>query len=303
MPTLDALTTQFSPLASMNLLLAQSAADPKAGYLLVSWYKPIIMLAMFLPWAWVVSKIYDKHAAQFFLPRRKWNLGHMAAAFAALAAVLLVGLAMPGSEGGFWIGLGIGLIVLAADLYLYVHVANKDDRVPERFHITWATFFKRDEKKKKVVKGPAEIKYAIRGQDEKGKYTKVVAVPTVETPEMEVRSAAEKIYANSLKSRASQIDIGPTGNPDGSYGVKLLVDGVYQAGETMPAANAAKVMDFFKSCAALDVADRRRKLQGNCQFEDPEGKHNVRVTSAGGQGGTKAPQVHGEVLAGTARIR
>ena len=156
MPTLDALTTQFSPLASLNLLLADGA-DPKAAYLLVSWYKPIVMLVMFLPWAWVVSKIYDKHAAQFFLPRRKWNLAHMGAAFGALAAVILVGFAMPGSEGGFWIGFGIGLIVLGADLYAYVHVANKDDRVPERHHITWATFFKREVKKKTVVKGPAEI--------------------------------------------------------------------------------------------------------------------------------------------------
>lgn len=289
MPTSDVLTTSLSPLASLGLptLLAQ-AADPKAAYFLVSWYKPLAMLVLFLPWAWVVSKIYDKHAGQFFLPRQKWNLVHMGAAVAALFAVLMIGLAMPGSEGGFWIGFGVGLIILAADLYAYVHVANKDDRVPERHQITWATFVKPpDNKKKKVVKGPAEVKYAIRGQDEKGKYTKLVPAPTVETPEMEVRVAAEKMYGDALRARASQVDIAPTGNPDGSYGAKLLVDGVYQAGETMPAANAARVMDFYKTAAGLDVADRRRKLQANCQFEDPAGKHTVRVTSVGGQGGLR----------------
>ncbi len=289
MPTSDVLTTSLSPLASLGLptLLAQ-AADPKAAYFLVSWYKPLAMLVLFLPWAWVVSKIYDKHAGQFFLPRRKWNLVHMGAALAALCAVLMIGLFMPGSEAGFWIGFGIGLIILAADMYAYVHVANKDDRVPERHHITWATFFKPpDSKKKKVAKGPIEVKYAIRGQDEKGKYTKVVAAPVPETPEMEVRVAAEKLYAGVLRARASQVDIALTGNPDGGYGAKLMVDGVYQPGETMPAANAAKVMDFFKSAAGLDVADRRRKLQANCQFEDTAGKHNVRVTSVGGQGGLR----------------
>jgi type II secretory ATPase GspE/PulE/Tfp pilus assembly ATPase PilB-like protein len=290
MPTLDALTM---PLASLNLptLLAQAEVDLKAPLLLVSWYKPIVMLVLFLPWAWVVSKIYDKHAAQFFLPRRKWNLAHMGAATLALLAVLLIGLAMPGSEGGFWIGFGLGLIVLGADLYAYVHVANRDERVPDRHHITWTTFIKRDEKKKKVVKGPAEIKYAIRGQDEKSKYTKLVAVPQAETPEMEVRVAAEKIYAGALKSRASQLDFGPTGGADGAYGVKLLVDGVYQPGETMPAQAAARIMDFFKSSAGLDVADRRRKLQGFCQFEDPDAKHTVRVTSVGGQGGLRVSLV------------
>ncbi len=288
MPTLDVLTTPLSPLASLGVptLLAQ-VADPKAALVLVSWYKPIVLLILFLPWAWVVSKIYDKHAGQFFLPRRKWNLVHMGAAIGALLAVLLIGLAMPGSEAGFWIGLGVGLLLLAADLYAYVHVANRDDRVPERHHITWATFFTRQEKKKKVVKGPVELKFTIRGQDDKGKYTKLIAAPQVETPEMEVRVTAEKMYAHALKSRASQIDFGPTGNPDGSYGAKLLVDGVYQPGEAMPAANASKIIDFYKTCAALDVADRRRKLQANCQFEDPMGKHTVRVTSVGGQGGLR----------------
>jgi type II secretory ATPase GspE/PulE/Tfp pilus assembly ATPase PilB-like protein len=289
MPTSDVLTTSLSPLASLDMpaLLAQ-LADPKSPIVLVSWYKPIVLLILFIPWAWVVSKIYDKHAAQFFLPRRKWNLAHMGAAVAALLAVLLIGSTMPGSEGGFWIGFGVGLLVLAADLVAYPLLANKDDRVPERHRVTWATFFKReDSKKKKVVKGPAEIKYTVRGQDEKGKYSKVIPAPQVETPEMEVRVAAEKMYADALRSRAAQIDIGPTGNPDGSYGAKLLVDGVYQAGETMPAANAARVMDFFKTCAGLDVADRRRKLQGNCQFEDTTAKHTVRVTSMGGQGGLR----------------
>lgn len=254
--------------------------------ILMSPYKPIVLVALFLPWAWVVSKIYDKHAAQFFLPRERWNLIHMVAGIVALGAALLIGVAMPGAEYGFWIGWFVALLILAVDLYAFVYVANKDDRVPERHHITWATFFKREEKKKKVVKGPVEIKYAIRGMDEKGKFTKTVAAPVVDTPEMEVRVAAEKIYATALKSRASQIDFGPVGT-DGSYGVKFLVDGVYQPGETMPAQNAGRIMDFFKSCAGLDVADRRRKLQGVCQFEDPAGKHTERITSIGAQGGMR----------------
>src|SRR5262249_8814610 len=136
MPHIDpsSLPAPLSPLAFLPTL-AQAGAEAKSGAVLVSFYKPIVMLLVFIPWGWVVSKIYDKHSAQFFLPRRQWNLVHMGAAILALAAMICIGLFMPGSEGGFWIGFGIALIVLGIDLYAYVHVANRDDRVPERHHI------------------------------------------------------------------------------------------------------------------------------------------------------------------------
>ncbi len=289
MPTFD---LPFSTLASLDAMGVLTLAQKEPAYLL-SIYAPLVMLVILLPWAWVVSKVYDKHCAQFFLPRRTWNIVHMVAGFLALLAMLFVGSLMPGNLGGFWIGAGVAILILAGDLYAFVKVANKDDRVPERHHITWATFFKRDDKKKaKDVKGPAEIKFAIRGQDEKGKFTKTVAAPVVETPEMEVRVAAEKFYSAALKSRAAQIDFAPAGSADGAYAVKHMIDGVFQNAEggNMPAPSAARIMDFFKSAAGLDVADRRRKLQALCQIEEIGGtavKHTVRVTSWGAQGGMR----------------
>lgn len=293
MPTLDlSIASSFTTLAWTDALGGLTLAQKEPAYLM-SIYAPLVMLVIILPWAWVISKVYDKHCAQFFLPRRAWNIAHMAAGFIAVAAMLFIGSLMPGSLGGFWIGFGVALLVLAADLYAFVHIANKDDRVPERHHITWATFFKRDDKKKaKAVKGPAEIKFAIRGQDDKGKFTKTVAAPLVETPEMEVRVAAEKLYSEALRSRAAQIDFAPAGSADGAYVVKHMIDGVFQSAEggPMPAPSAARIMDFFKACAGLDVADRRRKLQGLCQIEEIGGtsvKHTIRVTCWGAQGGMR----------------
>jgi type II secretory ATPase GspE/PulE/Tfp pilus assembly ATPase PilB-like protein len=268
-------------------------ADAKSGEFLVSFYKPILMLAVFIPWGWVVSKIYDKHCAQFFLPRRMWNGVHMAAAMASLAIWLLLGTLMPGNELSFWIGLGITLILLSADLVAFVKVVNKDDRVPERHHITWATFFKREAKKEKAAKGPSNLKLVFKGQDDKGKYSKLLPPPAVDTPEMEVRVAAEKLYTAALAARAAQIDIGPAGTSDGAYGVKHMVDGIFLPVETLPPANAARIMDFFKSAASLDIADRRRKLQGNFQIEDTNGanRHTMRITSMGAQGGMRVSLV------------
>lgn len=270
-------------------LLAQATSTPT--FVLVSWWKPMLMLALFLPWAWIISTIYDKHAAQFFLPRRKWNIAHMCAGLAAIIAGLLVGTLMPGSEGAFWVGLAVMLVILVADLVAYMIIANKDDRVPEQFRIRLKMpKLGGDKKAKAAAKAQAKVALVIRGADEKGKYTKTVAPPQEETPEYEVRTAAEKVYQAALRARASQVEIGPAGGTPGkdqTYGVAFMVDGVRVAGETMPAANAARIMDFWKAAAGLDVNDRRRKQQAMVQVEEGMSKTLARVTSLGAQGGMR----------------
>lgn len=257
------------------------------GLILVSILKPLLMMAVFLPWAWVVSRIYDKHAAQFFLPRKMWNGIHLAAGTLALLAVLLMSVAMPGSEGAFWAGIGIAVVILVVDLYAYMHVANRDDRVPEKYHISlkMAKLGGKDDKKKDA-KSAVKVKYTIRGTDDKGKFTKTVAAPAPETPEAEVRVAAEKIYETALRSRASQVELVPTGK-DNAYQAKIMIDGVIQPGETFTGPAGIKIMDFWKAAAGQDVNDRRRKQQSNVSVEDSVGKHILRITSIGAQGGMR----------------
>jgi type II secretory ATPase GspE/PulE/Tfp pilus assembly ATPase PilB-like protein len=272
-----------------NALLASTGLTLAQAYVLVSWWKPLVMLIVFLPWAWIVSSIYDKHAAQFFLPRRQWNIGHMCAGLVAVLAGLLVGAAMPGSEGAFWAGLGVMFVILLADLLAYMIIANKDERVPEKFKIrlNMAKLSGADKKAAKAAaKVQAKVALNIKGPDDKGKFTKLVTAPAAETPEYEVRTAAETIFISAQKARASQFEIGPTGK-DNLYGVSLMVDGVRQAGETMPAANAARIMDFWKSAAGLDVNDRRRRQQAMLSAEEGVLKTIARVTSIGAQGGMK----------------
>jgi len=264
-----------------TLTLAQN------GLFLVSIWKPLLMLIPIVGWAWIIAKIYDKHAAQFFLPRRKWNSLHMGMGMLALAAGLGIGVLIGASEGAFWAGLGAVLVILAIDVAIYAVVANKDERVPDKFKIRFnmATIF--GERPKKVdTKGQAKVALAIKGMDEKGKYTITVTPPQAETPEYEVRTAAEQAWIAAGVSRATQFDIGPAGK-DGQYGVSYLVDGVRQAGEVMPAANAARIMDFWKAAARLDVADRRRKQTGNVQVSQGSMSRVARVTSIGAQGGMR----------------
>ncbi len=262
-------------------LLAQS------GLFLVSIWKPLLMLIPIAGWAWVIAKIYDKHAAQFFLPRRNWNLLHMGMGVLALVAGLGLGLVIGANEGAFWAGFAAVLLILVADIVIYAIVANKDERVPDKFKIRFNLATIMGERPKKVdTKGQAKVALAIRGMDEKGKYTVTVTPPQAETPEFEVRTAAEQVWIAAGIARASQFDIGPTGK-DGQYSVSYLVDGLRQNAETMPAANAARIMDFWKAAARLDVADRRRKQTGSLQVEQGSMKRVARVTSIGAQGGMR----------------
>ncbi|MCC6323061.1 MAG: Flp pilus assembly complex ATPase component TadA [Phycisphaerales bacterium] len=262
------------------------------SFVLVSWWKPLLLLVVFVPWAWVVSSIYDKHAAQYFLPRRKWNIAHVLCGFGAVAAAILIGMAMPGSEGGFWAGLGAMIVILVGDLVAYKVASDKDDRVPADRRISFR--MAKPDEKAKVAKAAAKlqatVKLAIRGADEKGKYTRTLPAPQAETPEYEVRAAAEAMFINAVKARAAQVDIGPSGK-DANYAVWWTIDGVKQSAETLPPPNAARIMDFWKLSAGLDVNDRRRKQTGQIQVEDGLAKTILRVTSMGVQGGMKLSMV------------
>jgi type II secretory ATPase GspE/PulE/Tfp pilus assembly ATPase PilB-like protein len=251
------------------------------GLFLVSFWKPVLYLLVFLPWAWVVTKVYDKHAAQFFLPRQRWNTVHMIAGTLAILVALLIPLK---GEAAFWVGLAAMIAILGADLAAYAIVANRDERVPEKYRIRLSMESLAEARAAKAkAKLQARVSLVIRGPDKQ-----VVAAPAPETPEYEVRVAAEDLYLKSLLARASQTDIAPTGK-DNTYAATVLVDGVRQAleGGVMPLATAVKVMDFWKAAAKLDVSDRRRLLKGDVTVEKDGAKHVVRVTSAGVQGGMR----------------
>jgi type II secretory ATPase GspE/PulE/Tfp pilus assembly ATPase PilB-like protein len=168
-------------------------------------------------------------------------------------------------------------------LVAYAVAVSRDDRVPEQFKIRVDVLQKmaasRAEKRKTKSAGAAKL--VVRFPDKS-----TMPVPEAESPEMAVRSAAEMVYLSALAQRASQIEIVPSGK-DQTYAVRMLVDGVGIAGDTMPAQNAIRVMDWWKSTAKLDVADRRKKLQGLATIEHAGGKRTIRVTSIGVQGGMR----------------
>ncbi len=244
-----------------TLTITQASPTLGVGFMLVSAWKPILLFAPFIAWAWFVSTYLDKQAARFFLGREKWALIHMVFALAALAAVALVPI---GGFAGFAATLLIVLALLAGDIGLFVAITNRDERVPEHARISM-DFEKmraaREEKAKAKQLGNSEL--VIVGPDKMK-----IPPPPKESAEFAVRLAAEQIVVKGLSMHASQIDVLPAN--ESTYAASYLVDGVRQAGDPVARNDAIQIIDFWKSCAKLDVQDRRRKLQGQVSISGDE---------------------------------
>lgn len=265
-----------------SLTLAQGADAPltlAAGFMLVSPWKPILIFAPFVAWAWFVSKVLDKHAQRFFLGREKWALIHMIFGVLAVAAVVFVPI---GGIAGFGATLLIVIALLAGDIGLFTVLTNKDERVPE--HQKLSMNF--DEMKEARADKAKAKQLGSSALNIIGANKTSVAPPPKEAPEYAVRVAAEQVLLKGFTVHASQVDILPAN--ESTYAASYLVDGVRQAGDPIPKGDAVQIIDFWKQAAGMDVSDRRRKLTGDISVSG-EGMSGtpVRMTTSGSASGMR----------------
>jgi len=249
------------------------------GLYLVSAWKPIVLLAPFVAWAWFVSTVLDKHAARFHLGREAWNTVHLSVGVVALVAAVLIPVQ---SQIGFIIAFAVITIILAADIMAYVSKANKDDRVPEKHRIRLDLSSWKQEKEEKAaakLAGKAELEI----KSPKGK---LVPVPSVDSEQFQVRLASEEVFIDALDSHASQVDLAPTGK-EGTYVVSKLIDGVRAAGKAVPGQQAVQIIDFWKKSADFDLEDRRRPHWADVKVAQNGSSHVVRVSTIGTQAGMR----------------
>ncbi|MCC5786253.1 MAG: Flp pilus assembly complex ATPase component TadA [Phycisphaerales bacterium] len=263
-----------TPGLAQALVLAADAA------VLVSWWKALILALPFYGWARLVSSVYDKHAARFHLKREVWNFSHLCIGLAAL----ILGLAIPaiagiGGIGGFLISFAVILAVLAVDVAVFPLVTNKDPRIPEahRLRLDLKKLFEKKDDGKDKNAGKAEL--GIYKPDKSR-----VGVPAAETPELAVRIAAEQLVIKAREARAQQIDLMP-GGKDKPYVLSMLIDGVREGGEQIPAQDAVRIIDFWKTAGGMDVQDRRKRQTGDIKIEHGEDNFVARARTQGGQAG------------------
>lgn len=259
---------------NMPLLLAAE------GYALVSWWKPLILLVPIVVWAFIVSTVYDKHAARFHLAREQWNIMHLCVGLSAIVVPLLIPL---GAWWGVLVALVTQLAILSISIVSYPLIANKDERVPERHRVKFslAEAFAASRQKSAAKKRDAQTSELEIVDSNKTR----LPPPEKETPEFELRVASERVVLRAKELRASQVDLIPA--KDGSYVPSFLVDGVRQNGEAMAPAQAVPIIDFWKRVGGMDPQERRKRQSGSFKVRAGSDTTDVYATSSGTQGGLR----------------
>ncbi|MEQ9206426.1 MAG: ATPase, T2SS/T4P/T4SS family [Phycisphaerales bacterium] len=265
----------------MSIVIASDPTMTLAAnaFMLMSIWKPIVLFAPFVGWAWMISTHLDKHAKRFFLGQEKWNAIHLAFGIAAL--VLIVALPV-GGIAGFAAAFVGTLILLGLDILIFISITNKDERVPESQQMKMNMkdmAESRDAKKAAKMMGSSELTIV-------GANKMTIQPPQKDTPEFAVRVGAEQVVVKGYEAHASQIDILPAN--ESTYAASYLVDGVRQAGDPIAAAEAIQMIDFWKKAAGLDTSDRRRKLTGEVSISgDSMSSATLKLNTSGSKSGMR----------------
>jgi general secretion pathway protein E len=247
----------------IQLQLAQATS---AG--LVGWWLGLIMFAIFVPWAWLISSKLDKDAKYFHLNHVMWNGIHLGAGAAALAAMLFIPV----------VGLSIlaGLIILAAPVLVYWKMRNQAVPEEQRFSLTDQAL---GEKMKARRQARATRQAALQFVDAGGTNR---PMPLKEDPLFNVHMLAEDVIGPAIDSRAYRVElaVGPNG-----CAVSQTVDGLRYKREPIAAESALAMLDYLKDIAGLDVEDRRRRQTGKFKLKSPTGSVAIDLTTAGSSSG------------------
>lgn len=233
---------------------------------LISLYKPVLILATFMPWAWLVSSKLEKDAIPLRLNVNAFNIAYMACGVGALAVMLFVPI--------FWIGWPMGIVVLAAPVYVYVQVRNR--AVPEKNRFTLSG--KALTAKLTTGRAVKHTEASLRFVDAKGGEHKA---PRKDDPRHAVHMGVEDLIMPSLEARVSRLElaVGPRG-----AAVTQMIDGVRYKREAPPPETAVPMIDYLKEIAGLNVEDRRRRQTGEVRVRGPIDAEVALVTAGSSSG-------------------
>ena len=233
---------------------------------LVSFYKPLLLFATFVPWAWLVSSRLEKDARALKLKYQEFNILYMVCAMAALGAWLAVPI--------FWIGWPLGTLVLGAPVYAYVQVRNR--AVPEKSRFLLSKLLAgRLASAKPVRSGRTSLRFVDTAGNEH-------ASPRKDDPRQAIHRELEDVIMPALEARAAQLDffVGPRGSA-----LTQTIDGMRYKRDAPPADSALPIIDYLKAIAGLNVEDRRRRQTTGMRLYGPMGETELTVVTAGSSNG------------------
>ena len=246
-----------------QLLLAEASSE-----MLLSPWKPVLILAAVISWAWLVATYLDKDAHKFHLNRTRWNSFHSAAACVGLAAMFFI--------PTFWASFPAGLLIMSSSIVVYWLARNKQVPEAERFAFTKTSFTDKIEARK-VAK--ANKSAALRFTDSNGSERQL---PAKEDPLFATHLLTEDLLGPPLTARASRVDMKIT--KQGAASIRT-VDGMQFKQPNMSAEDAVAVLAYLKQLGGSNPEEIRRRQKGDFKIDGPNGEVETVILTAGSSAG------------------
>ncbi len=251
----------------MTLSFIQYALGDSAVFLMSPW-KPLVMWALFMPWAWLVATKLSKDARFTNQNWKLWNSIHLGAGSVALIVMV--------SAWSFWISWPLALVILLSPILIYWKVRNASLPEERRYYLT----FGRDaeaalERRQAKARSAAAIKFTNdRGQE--------IPIPAKDDDLYPVYLQVEDIIGPALESRANIIELLLT---DNGGVVARTVDGVRTKQAEIETKDGLLVMNYLKSLASLDIENTRRRQRGQFSLNTPDASADVHIMTFGSSKG------------------
>lgn len=247
----------------MLQLIAEIKAEP---VFLMSIAKPILVLAVLGPWAWLVGSL-DKDAAYYYLKRSEWSFAHIGAGIIGFAVILMLPI--------FWVGLPLGVMILLGEVAGYIVYRNK--QVPEKDRWSGVDIWKNivaSQKKKTAER--AKKKASIKLLD---KSEQLLDIPHGDDPRTEAFELFEEMLLFAVPRGSDLLEMSVDAEKSGFI---ARIDGIRYKQKAPAQELSVQLIDYLKEHAGMDTTDRRRKQSGRMWVEvEGYGKHTLVLTTAG----------------------
>ena len=229
-------------------------------------WKPFLVVAVFIGWAWLVGTKLDKDATKFNLDPIKWNSYQLVGAGAGLAAMLFI--------PNFYLSFPIGVVILFSTTIVYWKHRNAGVPESEQFNLGTEGIRERSEHRKAMKAGRA---VSLKFEGSNGE----VPVPDKTNEKLLAYLDAETLLSPALKMRAARLEIKL--NSKGCQGI-FLVDGIPSKTEVLSPKDGVAAVGFLKEIAGTDPSDVRRKQHGTFTVMGEYGTTPVDLTASGTTG-------------------
>jgi len=240
-----------------------------ASVFLLSPWKPILIWAAFVAWAWLLGTKLDDDARSLQLDAVKWNLIHLVAGVGGLGVMLFAG------GLTFYLAFPIGLLVMLAPILVYWKVRNAAVTEDRRYRLFAKTAAGATKPKKRRGRS-RETSLTFSGPE--GEFP----VPDKDDERLDAYIALEELFVPLLKENGTRMDLAIGG---GGLASAIVVHSVRSKQEPVPGELGGQVVNMLKQIAAMDLSETRKRQNGTFTVSNDQGRRTVTATATGSSKG------------------